>query len=125
MISLPLVAGAINLAAFSDRCRPGSGPEVLDHLAASARVLAGRRQETNPNELASPTWEPGDTGSGDRPEHCLLLLAAIDSLAGAPSAPYLVAEPFWHAVPVAAAHQAGLIYLDTTARYRAEACRSR
>jgi hypothetical protein len=73
--------------------------------------------------MASPAGQPGETGSSDRPEHCLLVFAAGGFLTGAPGPPHLITEPLWHPVPVAAAHQAGRIDLITALRYRAQACR--
>jgi len=74
------------------------------------------------DEVASPAGQPGETGGGDRVEHCLLVLAAVGFVARAPGSPYLVAEPLGHPVPVAAAHQASRVNLITAAWHRAPAC---
>jgi hypothetical protein len=93
-------------------------------LLVSQRICQGQQWLPSPraNWRRQP-GQPGETGGSNRLEHCLLVLAAVGLLAGAPGPPYLVAEPVWHLVPVAAAHQASLVDLITAARYWAETYR--
>jgi hypothetical protein len=74
-----------------------------------------------PEDLVSPDRQPGETGSGDRLEYCLLVRVAVGFVAGVPGAPNLVAEPLGHLVPVAAAHEPSWVGLITAVRYRATA----
>jgi hypothetical protein len=66
---------------------------------------------------ASPAWQPGEAASGDRVQHCLLVLAAGSSLSRVPGRPHPVPELLGHQVPVAAAHQAGAVDLIAAAGY--------
>jgi hypothetical protein len=94
-------------------------------LTTGSGPWLGFESHPEPYELASPAWKPIETADSDGLENCLLVLATVGFLTGAPGPPHLVAEPLWHLIPVAAAHQASRIDLITAAGYRAEAYRQR
>jgi hypothetical protein len=107
----------------SDGQWPSNTAEVATPLVkARSGPCSGPEWKREPQDLASPAWLPSQAGSGYGLEYCLLVCAAVGFVTGAPGAPHLVAEPLWHLVPVAAAHQPGRIDLITAARCRATAC---
>jgi len=109
--------GSQELPAVGDE-RPQLAPERSPRPAGRGERVPGIDHEPKPGERPSPARQPGETGGGDRLDHCLPVLAAGGPVAGAPGPPRPVAQPPGHPVPVVAAHQPGPVDLLFAAGHR-------